>query len=335
MSEEELKKLKEFVLRDIRILDDKQETPKYQLVVSNAIKGAMTYFNPVKTVKLYQFFMEELVEGNKVDAERWKIAIDSYKYYPCFEGYSFKNDYLSYTSLETDASPKTEIVITADILTGPKEIIECAEKIPNKEHTKEEKTALLNALKSFCSVAYTAGNCCPVMKNKGGSGGVDTCWYKLQHCLNSGTNKSIDSIIDVYKKANNGKDKKRNINNLKTREVCDFESDKQDEAKTGYEIPMFGMFHEALTGKKIISNLMLYDYFDKNELRIKEKPQEKADEGIDKYTEFLDLLTTLIIKRGIRIYCKNKLRDIHLNERGLDKFAKKLIEERKAELGIQ
>ncbi len=328
MSEEELKKLKEFVLRDIRILDDEQETPKYQLVVSNAIKGAMTYFNPVKTVKLYQFFMEELVEGNKVDAERWKIAIESYKYYPCFEGYSFKNDCLSYTSLETDASPKTEIVITADILTGPKEIIECAEKIPNKGHTKEEKKALMNALKRFCSVAYTVGNCCPVMKNKGGSGGVDTCWYKLQHCLNSGTNKSIDSIIDVYKKANNGKDKKRNINNLKTREVCDFESDKQDEAKTGYEIPMFGMFHEALTGKKIISNLMLYDYFDKNELRIKEKPQEKADEGIDKYTEFLDLLTTLIIKRGIRICYRNDFRGIRKikeNESFLDTMTEELF----------
>lgn len=329
MSEEELKKLKEFVLRDIRILDDKQKTPKYQLAVSNAIKGAMTYFNPVMTVKLYQFFMEELVEGNKVDAERWEIAIESYnKYYPCFKGYSFKKDYLSYTSLETDASPKTEIVITADILTGPKEIIECAEKIPNKEHTKEEKKALKNALKRFCSVAYTVGNCCPVMKNKGGSGGVDTCWYKLQHCLNSGTNKSIDSIIDVYKKANNGKDKKRNINNLKTREVCDFESDKQDEAKTGYKIPMFGMFHEALTGEEIISNLMLYDYFDENKLRIKEKPQEKADEGIDKYTEFLDLLTTLIIKRGIRIYCKNDLERNGLDAEGaLDKLAEELRKE--------
>jgi hypothetical protein len=216
---------------------------------------------------------------------------------------------LSYTSRGT------EIDITADILTGPKEIIECAEKIPDKRHTPDEKKALRNALKRFCSVAYTVGNCCPVMKNKGGSGGVDTCWYKLQHCLNSGTNKSIDSIIDVYEEANKGKVKKREINNLKTREVCDFEFGKQDEAKKGYEIPMFGMFSEALNGKKIISNLMLYDYYENNKLRINETPQEKANEGIDKYTEFLDLLTTLIIKRGIRIYYHNaNIRNSKLEE---------------------
>jgi hypothetical protein len=48
---------------------------------------------------------------------------------------------------------------------------------------------------------------------------------------------------------------------------------------------------------------MLNDYYDDDyNLIITATPKEYAEKGVDEYIKFIRLVTTLIIKRGIRIY---------------------------------
>lgn len=294
MSEKVPEELKEFVFKDIRSADE----------FNSVLIKRGGRIDPVEMIDAYRKMKKER------DAERWDYALNSYElYYKCFgdrSRYQFdRNDHFLYC--QCSGTCRCYIKISADLLTGPKEIVDCAIALDKQKKNEE----LQSALRKFCSVAYTVGNCCPVMKNKGGSKGVDTGWYKLKKYLDPV--KKYDGIEYVFcRKKGRGV-----INDLSNR-VAD---------------NMFVMFPEKLYGKEIINRLMLADYYDPEYLKLT-KPQDYAKD-VKAYIDFLNKITLPIIKRGIRIYCGNNLRIIHLNERGLTGFAEKLIEERKKELGIQ
>ena len=95
MSEEELNKLKEFVFRDIRY--DESETEGYKKEVRTALENHKT--DPVQKVTEYQWIMGVKYKHSYPDAERWKIALETYKKkYPCFKGneYNILNNYIHY-----------------------------------------------------------------------------------------------------------------------------------------------------------------------------------------------------------------------------------------------
>ncbi len=267
MSEEKKYTLTEYVFKDIRIID-KCRSDSYKHRVKEDISKLD---DPVDRVRKYQEIMG-VDYKHKPDAERWSIALDSYKRYPCFCGnkYVITSNYLRYDN---------KINITADVLTGPSEIIS-----PVEDMLSNNK-ALKEALDEFCRVAYTIGNVCPVMKN--GYDGDDTCWHILKAFIEHG--KEYTGITDAGWTQNVSKRKYKDI---------------------------FAVFPEKPKGEELVERLMLTDYYDDNyNLIINETPQEHIAKGVDKYINFLSLVTTLIVKRGIRIYYKNKLpEDLDLNE---------------------
>lgn len=248
--------LTEYVFRDIRIID-KCRSDSYKHRVKEDIRKSD---DPVDRVRTYQKIMGVDYKHIKPDAERWSIALDSYKRYPCFidrDEYSIEDGYLHYVH------KGFKINVTADVLTGPSEIIKPAEALGLENH---------EALKEFCSVAYTIGNVCPVMNN--GYDGDDTCWHKLKAFIERG--KKYTGIEDAGW-----------IQDVSSREYKD----------------IFAVFPEELTGEKIVDRLMLNDYYDDDDkLIINKTPQNYYDLGVDEYIKFIRLVTTLIIKRGIRIY---------------------------------
>lgn len=266
MSEEKYS-LSEYVFRDIR--EVKCRSDSFKSDVKNEMANER---DPIKKVEIYQEIMGERYDHKKPDAERWSIALDSYKRYPCFCGkeYVITSNYLRY---------ENKINITADVLTGPSEIIS-----PVEDMLSNNK-ALKEALDEFCRVAYTIGNVCPVMKN--GYYGDDTCWHKLKAFIEHG--KKYTGITDAGWAQNVSKRKYKDI---------------------------FAVFPEKLRGEVLVERLMLTDYYNDNyKLVINETPQEHVARGVDEYINFLKLVTTLIVKRGIRIYYKNKLpEDLDLNE---------------------
>lgn len=262
MSDEIGKKftLEEYVFRDIRKLE-KTWKGSYKWKVQNALADPKN--DPVDKVSKYQSITKA---AKKLDAERWKIALDSYKNYPCFRD----NDYVIESDCLCYKKDNTRIRISADTLTGPSELIEQAKNLGLRNH---------EALKEFCSVVYTVGNVCPVMANPGGAPGSDTCWHKLNRFHNTTKHKIISGTIAVNK---------ANWDNIITNRHAE---------------NMFAVFPDALSGRVIVDRLMLNDYYDDNyNLIIKKTPQEYANLGIDAYINFLRLVTTLIIKRGIRLY---------------------------------
>ncbi|MBR4494676.1 MAG: hypothetical protein IKP14_08175 [Clostridiales bacterium] len=254
LNEKELEELAKFVFSDIS-QDDKYKNLKNK------------YKDTKDPIELYH-----KKSKSTPDAERWTYALNSYKYYNCFKNYDYdyKNGFMFYK----------DIKITADVLTGPDEIIELA----IKKHNLNSSVPL----KLFCIVAYTPGNLCPVMKNPGGrrgaAGGIDTCWYKLAKFLKP--NETLNSIETAFGKEGNAS------NNLRSR--CANQ--------------MFCLFPgDKLCPTIIKKNLMLDDYFDDS---IKEEwkvPSTIEDSG--EYVKFMEQCTLLIVKRGIRIYYnyQNKL----------------------------
>ena len=288
MSDVKKYSLSEFVFRDIRA--DK----RYQ----NLEKKYGTPKDPVGVIDLYN-----KKSPGTPDAERWEYALESYKQYPFFS-YRYELDTkegLIY--YKCSGSCNCSVKITADMLTGPDEII---------EHAKSLKLNNRASLKLFCSVAYTVGNCCPVMKNKGGrrgdDGGVDTCWYKLDKYLKP--DKKYPDIENAFCKSLS---KKGANNDLNTRNADN----------------MFAMFPEPFYRKDIIRNLMLEDYYyPDGKLKISTTPKNFADSGADEYEKFLNDISALIVKRIIRIYYKNDLRG-----KNIEKLAGNLIREKLKELG--
>lgn len=281
--------LEEFVFRDIRIID-KPRANSYKDVVKNALESEN---NPVAKVLEYQRIMKE-VYGQKPDAERWEIARESYRNYPGFwdKEHSERENFIYYK----------DIKITADILTSPSEIIECANGL-DKQNKK-----LQTALKTFCSVVYTVGNCCPAMfnpipKHSSVNLPADTCWFKLQ--------KFIDPKQDEYKSFYDYPWNKVLNRRGKTKNTKD---------------NMFLVFPEKHSGQEIIERLVLQDYCTPEYLKLS-SPEDYAGSCAD-YVDFLNRITLPIIKRGIRIYCENDLKSIGLDAEGaLDKLAEELRKE--------
>lgn len=276
MGEKDLEKLKEFVFRDIR------SSVAFRIELEKP-ENAEGNNNPIKMIGTYQSWKKK----NKQipDAERWSYALDSYERYECFSDRNCyeldRENHILYC--KHSCSDKPYIKITADLLTGPKEIIDCADRLDSMKQNDDLQTAL----KKFCSVAYTVGNCCPAMFNplpKAIGIKADTCWLKLQRFINPG--KEDYKKIQEYKWNDNLRYRGKGLNTKDN---------------------MFGLFSEQLSGKKIIERLMLNDYYDDDyNLIIQKTPQEYADDGVDTYISFMKLVTALIIKRGIRIYFQKK-----------------------------
>lgn len=292
--------LEEFVFRNI------WEAQEFRIKKNKVLKEKAG-IDPISLVNIYQKWKKDR------DAERWEYALESYKYYLCFSGndYDRKDEeyYLYYTC---KGGGNCCFKITADILTGPNEILNpIKSKDKGIELSKLKNKDLKDALEVFCSVAYTVGNFCPVMRNPGGGNGTDTGWYKLSNYLNLDEPSDIEDVFcrNMPRKGVNNSQATRSPND------------------------MFKMFHDKPARKEIIKRLMLQDYYkdpDLIELVITQTPIEIWNEGVDKYIDFLNEITKLIVKRGIRIYRQNDLRGIII-----DKLAEKLIQKRKSELAAQ
>jgi len=262
MSEEKQYTLTEYVFRDIRFGN---EYPKF---ANDDEFVQLKELDPITSVKEYH---KLVVRNYKPDAERWQIALKSYLNYPCLKDkveIEKRDNNRFFLNFKGDS-----VSITADLLTGPTNIIEHAETLI--KCYPDRAADIYGALLSFCSVAYTVGNCCPTMKNPRAGG--DTCWYKLENNHKTGESDNLSRVLkqEWYKDPN-----KRVATN------------------------MFVIFPEKdISGREIVNRLMLNDYYDDNyNLIINKTPQEYVAKGVDKYIDFLRLVTTLIIKRGIRIY---------------------------------
>ncbi len=296
MGEEYFNELYEYVFRAIRSsVAFRRELEKP--------KNAEGYDNPIKMIRTYQNWRKR---NNQIpDAERWSYALDSYEQYPFFyKNVSYdRRDGESNMFYQCNGKGKCWFKITADTLTGPNEILE-----PHKgtDLSKEDNTDLKDALELFCSVVYTVGNFCPVMKNPGGSKGSDTCWYKLSN------NLICDEFGDIEEVFCRRLERKGVNNDLSNRHAKN----------------MFNMFHDNPNRKTVIKRLMLMDYYSDpsyEKLIIDKTPNEIWNEGkgVNEYINMVNLITMTIIKRGIRIYKQNDLRGINI-----DKMAVKLINEK-------
>ena len=220
------------------------------------------------------------------DAERRQYALESYLNYPFIKEYKdcyfIENDFLYYES------GNKKIKITADLLTGSKEIIECADKLIICD--EKQKSFLDKMISTFCSVVYTRGNCCPVLKNKGGrrgnAGGIETCWYKIGKYID--VNKKYDSILNLED------------NNLRTRTADN----------------MFAIFPKELSGREIVDELLLCDYYDDNyELIENRKPADISN--VEEYIALLKLGVKLIVQRSVRILHSYKCRKFDNEKRDI------------------
>lgn len=300
MGEEYFNELYEYVFRDIR------SSAAFRIELEKT-ENAEDNNNPIKMIGTYQSWKKK--KNQIPDAERWSYALDSYKQYPFF--YNNKDSYNrsdgeSYMFYKCSGKGNCWFKITADTLTGPNEIL-----TPNKgtDLSKEDNTDLKDALELFCSVVYTVGNFCPVMKNPGGSKGSDTCWYKLSK------NLICDEFGDIEEVFCRRLERKGVNNDLSNRHAEN----------------MFNMFHDNPNRKTVIERLMLMDYYsdpDYKKLIIDKTPNAIWNEGkgVNEYIDMVNLITLTIIKRGIRIYPENDLSGINI-----DKLANKLIKEKKEE----
>jgi hypothetical protein len=295
--------LEEFVFRDIRLEESTRKD--YRKDVQAVLEKYKTV--PVKKVTEYQWIMSVKYDQRYPDAERWEFALESYTNYPKF----WDNNHL--ISKSENLIRYNGIRITADTLTGTKEIIDCSNKAIEKETDNKKKQELQTALKKFCSVAYTAGNCCPVMFNPSPNAiniPADTCWHKLKKYIVPGEKYPSIEYFSQIELNYRGRKPDSNDN-------------------------MFAMFpEEKLSGKEIIKRLMLQDYYkdpDCKELLFTQTPLEiwnKGVDGVDKYIIFLNDISKLIIKRGIRIYYRNDFRGIRKikeNESFLDTMTEELF----------
>lgn len=303
MSEKVPEELKEFVFRDI------WEADEFGITKSQAFKKNKNN-DPISLINVYQKWKS----SNIPDAERWEYAMKSYDRYPCFnqnDDYDRKTGE-SYLYYKCTGDGHCYFKITADVLTGPNAVIKIQSQKGKREMvdlSESNNKMLKSALELFCSVVYTAGNFCPVMKNPGG--GSDTCWYKLSKYLNCDDPSDIEYVFCKDPSTRKGVN-----NDQMTRSPSD----------------MFKMFHDEPDRKEIIKRLMLMDYYKDrgySKLVIDQTPAEiwKDGKGVEDYIKMLELLSLLIVKRGIRIYYRNRI-----GKERFETYAKALIDERKEEI---
>ena len=194
---------------------------------------------PGSRADVYDKEASNRLKSKNIDAERWPLAMLSYKNYTCFafsednvviKGkyyYSATDYYIHYVKRNDE-----NIKIQADILTNYETIYKLIDKFP--PDTNEEK----NIVDAFFRIAYTIGAFCPIWKNPGGRGAwKDTVWDKL---LNSGL---VDSEGKISKSCLGLEDRdNKKINNRRKENL-------------------FLIIPENRNPKEVVSSLYFQDYF--------------------------------------------------------------------------
>lgn len=215
------------------------------------------------------------------DAERWPLAIESYKTYGCFSftenlepetgKYFVDSDYYVCYRKENN-----EIVrLSADLLTNVgaiKKIVET--KI---EKTKPEEQKIVDA---FYTVGYTIGNFSLIWKNPGGPDVSDMCWKKLEK---SGMYINKNGKLQRQERAH-GLENRENIVNLRHR----------------HEEDLFMILPSVEDPKEVMKKLYFQDYFDEN-WELKRRSQNVAKLERAKLLCFIKEITILIVQRSYRI----------------------------------
>ena len=240
--------------------------------------------NPSSRAGVYDKTAHNRLHDSRIDAERWPLAISSYKNYSCF---SFSEDdvvargkyYFSTTDYYMHYVKKNgeNIRIQADLLTNYGTI----HKLIDRFHpeTDEEK----NIVYAFDRIAYTIGAFCPIWKNPGGRAALkDTVWDKL---LYSG-------LVDLEGRINKEKcialEKRENEDNLLRR----------------YKEKLFLIISDNQDPQSVVDSLYFQDYFScKWELRYKFGSISELRNKDEVYRYIKDIIV-LIVQRSYRIITK-------------------------------
>ena len=226
--------------------------------------------NPSSRAAVYDKTANNRKKYKNIDAERWPLAISSYKNYSCFlffednvvarEKYYFSTTdyYMHYVKNNGE-----NIRIQADLLTNYGTIHKLIDRFPPQ--TDEEK----NIVKAFDRIAYTIG----ALK--------DTVWEKL---LYSGL---VDSEGRINKKCITLEDRKNEDNLLKR-----------------YKDKLFLIISDNQDPQSIVDSLYFQDYFScKWELRYKFGSISELGEKDEAYKYIKDIIV-LIVQRSYRIITK-------------------------------
>lgn len=285
-SEREINKIISDVLQDCR----EDET----VYCNGNLKDKEGWDDYSKRYKRYNHFK---IKSKKTDAERWKLAMESYKRYPCFsedKGFTFE-EYIIYNS--SIDGEKQKIEIAADLLTNIGAIQEAVEKVELSEDEKK----IVNA---FYRVSGTMGNFCPVWYNPGpGRGGIgaDNCWRKLDR---GGINQP---------------DK---CQGLPERYIPEIE---QNHLRRHME-NMFMILPKNNNGKwdpkEVMQELYFQDFFDVDWKLIRDSSVNISKLDKEELIKFIKEITVLIVQRSYRI-CTEYKEDVFEEED--KKIIKKII----------
>ena len=255
--------------RDIdKILKDVREKEIFKFLTSE--EKVVWRKDPEVRRSLY---MREKKKMNR-DAERWSLAIDSYKRYSCFsfadvcapKKYFVKDSYVWYCKENGD-----KVRLQADLLTNAGMIEEAVSKYEFELSSEDKKT-----VNAFCKVAYTIGNFSLIWKNPGGNNGVDTCWDKLEH---SGMYK-----YGKLQKHPKGLEKRKNNHQFNLRH-------KED---------LFMILPLNENPREVIKKLYFQDFYDYNwKLRWTNQNVKKLKK--ESLLSFIKEITILIVQRSYRI----------------------------------
>lgn len=244
-------------------------------------------------------------EKKSIDAERWSLAISSYKKYGCFvfleddadtkgietQGkfyYSTKDCYIHYVNEDGE-----DIRIPADLLTNYGTIHELIDKY-NPETDEEKKL-----VKAFDRVAYTIGAFCPIWKNPGGyKAWNDTVWDKL---LNSGLVDSEGKVIGSC--------------------ICLEERDNEDDIRRRRKENLFLIIPKNTNPQSVVASLYFQDYFSsKWELKCKIGNINELRNRDEVYNYIKDIIV-LIVQRSYRIITNYQGNILRKNDKDIIKEA--------------
>ena len=246
--------------------------------------------NPGSRASVYDKEACNRLIHKNIDAERWPLAITSYKKYPCFlfseddvatNGkyfYSTKDYYIHYIKKNGE-----NVKIQADILTNYGTIHKLIDRF---QPDTDEENRLVNA---FNRIAYTIGAFCPIWKNPGGRGAVkDTVWDKL---LNSGL---VDSEGIINK------------------ECIGLEDRKNEEINNRHKEKLFLIIPENKVPQSVISGLFFQDYFSYDWELITKVGNINELNCREAVYDYIKIIVVLIVQRSYRIisnYQGNVLRE--------------------------
>ena len=255
--------------------------------------------NPSSRAGVYDKVANNRLHDSKIDAERWPLAISSYKNYSCFRRFS-EDDvvtrekyYFSTTDYYMHYVKKNgeNIRIQADLLTNYGTIHKLIDCFPTQ--TDDEK----NIVHAFDRIAYTIGAFCPIWKNPGGRGAVkDTVWDKLLHSgLVDSEGRIKKECIALEDRENGDNLNKRNKENLFL-----ISSDNKDP-------------------QSVIDSLYFQDYFScKWELIYKFGSIRELRNKDEAYRYIKDIIV-LIVQRSYRIITNNPKHNLQEGDQNIIK----------------